>query len=94
MLKLSFPKRETLKAPTVDATCLARRVLVSDCLAFESHVQNVNSTGKPMFLSTQLVFIIILGHLFIYPFNAHFFCATGPSLKAKNTNSFCFYTLI
>lgn len=44
-------------------------------------------------MKSSKIFIIILGHLFIYPFNAHFFCATGLRLKVENKNSFCFYTL-
>lgn len=34
-------------------------------------------------MMSSKIFIIILGHLFIYPLNAHFFCATRLSLTNK-----------
>lgn len=34
-------------------------------------------------MKSSKIFIIILGHLFIYPLDAHFFCATRLSQKKK-----------
>jgi len=55
MMKRVFPKREKLKAqsPALDAIYFARRVSVSDCLAFEGHIPNFSGTDKPMSLSDK-----------------------------------------